>query len=431
MRVLVLGAAVSGIAAARLSIRLGHRVSVYDRDPGAAAGVISNGLAALVGEWDTGYLDGVDLVVASPGFPERSAPITDAYEAGVPVESEIEFAWRHLDLPTVGVTGTNGKTTVTGLVARMLRASGLAALEAGNIGHPLSDVETSQTQVVAVEVSSFQLQLCRTFRPNAAVITNIAEDHLDWHGSAHAYRAAKARIGMNQTEQDLIVFPEDEQAAAEAAAHSRARAIAVPVGAVSGGFGIDAGRLHLGGAAVSIEDMRTAEPPFLMDIALAAAASAAVGGSPDAAARVALDFEPAAHRRQRILSHAGVDYIDDSKATNPHAAISAIDSYDSVVLIAGGLAKGLDIASIVQRPSIRAAFVMGESARALAERAPDRTEIVGSMDEAVRRAVAVAREGDVVLLSPGGASFDMFSSYGERGDRFAEAVFEHTKGGHA
>jgi len=174
--------------------------------------------------------------------------------------------------------------------------------------------------------------------------------------------------------------------------------------------------------------MRTAEPPFLMDIALAAVAAGSVGGSPEAAATVALAFEPGAHRRRRVLTHAGVDYIDDSKATNPHAAISAIDSYDSVILIAGGLAKGLDIAQIVQRPSIRAAFVMGESAEVLAASAPDRTEIVGSMDDAVRRAVAVAREGDVVLLSPGGASFDMFSSYGERGDRFAEAVVAHTKG---
>ncbi len=428
MRVLVLGAAVSGIAAARLSSRLGHRVSVYDRDPGAAAGVIANGIAALVGEWDTGYLDGVDLVVASPGFPERSAPITEAYEAGVTVESEIEFAWRHLELPTVGVTGTNGKTTVTGLVAEMLRESGFDALEAGNIGHPLSDVHGTSTQVVAVEVSSFQLQLCRTFRPDAAVITNIAADHLDWHGSVTAYRSAKARIGMNQTEHDVIVYPKDEQAAEEAAAHSSARSIAVPVGGVDSGFGIDAGRLHLGGATVEIEDMRTAEPPFLMDIALAAAAAGSVGGSPEAAATVALAFEPGAHRRRRVLTHAGVDYIDDSKATNPHAAISAIDSYDSVILIAGGLAKGLDIAEIVRRPSIRAAFVMGESAEVLAASAPDRTEIVGSMDDAVRRAVAVAREGDVVLLSPGGASFDMFSSYGERGDRFAEAVVAHTKG---
>ena len=428
MRVLVLGAAVSGIAAARLAARLGHRVTVYDRDPGVAPDVIAHGIAALAGQWDRGNLDGVDLVVASPGFPERSVPITDAYEEGVAVESEIEFAWRHLDLPTVAVTGTNGKTTVTGLVAEMLRGSGIDALEVGNIGHPLSDVVGSGTEAIAVEVSSFQLQLCRSFRPDVAVITNIAEDHLDWHGSAASYRSAKARIGMNQGPDDLIIFPESEKEAAEAASHSRARPVPIPVGRVVDGLGVGADAIHLGGATVPLEEMRTTEPPFLIDIVLAAAAAGGIGGSPEAAAEVARRFEPGAHRRKRVLTHAGVDYIDDSKATNPHAAIAAIDSYESVILIAGGLAKGLDIATIVSRPSIRRAFVMGESAAILASAAPDRTEIVDSMDEAVRRAVEVAVAGDVVLLSPGGASFDMFESYQERGDRFSSAVIAHTAG---
>ena len=210
MRTLIIGGAVSGSAAARLAARLGYRVTVYDSDPAVGQSVLAEGFSVMEGPWSADVLAGMELVIVSPGVPERAAPITDALEAGVPLWSELEFAARSIDAPLVAVTGTNGKTTVTSLIAEMLQASGLRAIGAGNIGTALSDVAGGRWDAVAVEASSFQLRFIEEFHPHVAVLLNLAPDHLDWHGSFSAYGQAKARIFENQTEADVLIYDRDD-----------------------------------------------------------------------------------------------------------------------------------------------------------------------------------------------------------------------------
>jgi UDP-N-acetylmuramoylalanine--D-glutamate ligase len=225
----VLGSGVSGRAAARLARRLGHRVTVHEPDPGRAAELGAGGLAPDVavaaGAWDASLLHGIDLVVASPGIPERAVAVTDTFEAGIPLWSEIELAWRHLGVPTVAVTGTNGKTTVTTLISQILTEGGVRAPALGNIGDPLADAVGTDVEVAVVEVSSFQLRFTERFRPDVAVVTNVAPDHLDWHGDFGRYLEAKARIVAAQTAEDVMVYDVDDEGAARVAARAPGRTV--------------------------------------------------------------------------------------------------------------------------------------------------------------------------------------------------------------
>lgn len=416
MRTLILGAGVSGRAAARLAQRLGHRVVVYDRSP-----VPDLDFAVVSGMWDPLALDGIDLVVASPGFGERAAPITDALEAGVEVISEIEFAWREMDLPTVAVTGTNGKTTVTGLIAAMLTASGMRAPALGNIGEPISAWTTEPLDVLVLEVSSFQLRFTDRFRCNVAVITNVAEDHLDWHGSVAGYREAKARIVANQRQEDLVVYDALDPGATAIAVRSAAQRVGVasdgsqPVGVLDD-------QLLWDGLSIPTADLVVDDPAYQTDISLAGAAALWMGAGHEAVTSVATSFVPGAHRRQLVAEFDEVRFVDDSKATNPHAALASIAAFGSVVLIAGGLAKGLDVTPLARAHGVRAVVAIGESGPGLVTAAGDRGYAASTMEEAVEIARSLARPGDVVLLAPGCASYDMFDSYTARGDAFAAAA---------
>ena len=417
MRTLVLGAGVSGRAAARLARRLGHRVTVYDRRPVNDV----EGAAVVSGEWDPLLLQGIDLVVASPGFGERSAPITDAIESGVEVVAEVEFAWREMAAPTVAVTGTNGKTTVTAMIADMLGASGLRAPALGNIGTPVSDSAFEPLDVLVLEMSSFQLRFIDRFHPAVAVITNVAEDHLDWHGSVAGYRAAKARIVENQTSQDIVVYDALDLGAVEVASRSSATPVGVSVDG-SGPVGVVGERLCWDGLAVPLKTLQVADPIYYTDMALAGAAALAMGAEPSAVESVVQTFVPGEHRRRVVFEERGVRWVDDSKATNPHAALASIASFDSVILIAGGLAKGLDVAPLATADGVKTVIAIGESAPVLLRAAGDRGRSAASMREAVAIAREIARPGDVVLLAPGCASYDMFDSYGARGNAFAAAA---------
>lgn len=377
------------------------------------------------GEWDSVLLEGVDLVVASPGFSERSAPIVDALEAGIPIWSEIEFAWRRLESPVVAVTGTNGKTTVTEATSAMLDASGLDAPPTGNIGSPLSDFAMLRHDVVVVEVSSFQLRFIDEFHPTAAAITNVAVDHLDWHGSAQAYREAKSRIFANQTEADLLVYDHDDPGAALLSRRAPSRLFPVSgSGFPQGGGGVVGGSLVVGDMKVEVADLTADDPAHLVNLAMAAALAMHAGASPRAVAAAATGFSPGAHRRSMVLDRGGVVWVDDSKATNPHAAQASIRAHRSVVLIAGGRAKGLDPTPLAEESNVRLLIGIGESGPALVEAAGERGRLAGSLDVAVEMAAQAALPGDTVLLAPGCASFDQFESYAERGDRFVELVTE-------
>ena len=421
---LVLGAAVSGAAAARLAKRKGHAVTVFDQRPGAGNSLLAEGIGVVSGRWDPDLLAGIELVVASPGVPLRAAQITDAREAGVPVWSEIEFAWRHLHIPVMAVTGTNGKTTVTEAAMAMLASSGLAVAAAGNIGTALSSVVDEPYDLLVTEVSSFQLELTEKFHPQTAVLTNLAPDHLDWHPSYAAYAAAKARIFANQDQGDLLVVDTDDAGAREivAAAPSRKH----PVSGwrrPEGGSGPEGEWLHLPGTEVELSSLPSTDPIILVDLAAAGVAALDRGARPEAVIEICQRFRPGANRRQLVGEVDRIAFVNDSKATNPHAALASIRSFPSVVLIAGGLAKGLDVSPLATAENVRRLVAIGDAAPALLRAAPEgRATVAASMVEAVETAFAAARPGDTVLLAPGCASFDMFESYIDRGAAFTAAV---------
>ncbi|MDP3984044.1 MAG: UDP-N-acetylmuramoyl-L-alanine--D-glutamate ligase [Acidimicrobiia bacterium] len=438
MRLLILGAGVSGVAAARLGRRLGHSATVHDASAGAGTALIGEGIAVVNGRWEPDLLGGIDLVVTSPGIPLRAAPITDAREAGIPVWSELEFAWRHLESPVVAVTGTNGKTTVTEAAAAMLAASGLSTAAVGNIGTALSSVVGESFDVLVVEASSFQLELTDSVRPDTAVLLNLAPDHLDWHPSYAAYAAAKAKIFANQEGGDLLVYDADDPGVEPLVTSIRARHNPPRLWPVSGnrrpagGSGPADGVLRLPGVEIPLTDLASPDPILVVDLAAAAVAASNHGARPEAVTSVCRRFRPGPHRRTVVAERGGVAFVDDSKATNPHAALASISAYSSVVLIAGGISKGLDISPLAQVAHVRHVVALGESAPVLVKAAgPGRATMVDSMEEAVAVATGIAQPGDTVLLAPGCASFDMFESYGARGDSFASAVKRLVSGGAA
>ncbi len=420
-RVLVLGAGVSGRAAARLVRRLGLSPSIYAEEGSAEA--LAEGFGVAAGDWDPVLLNGVDLVVASPGFSERSLAIVEAFEWGIPVWSEIEFASRHIAAPLIAVTGTNGKTTVTEATSKMLAASGMSAPATGNIGSALSDRIGEDHQALVVEVSSFQLRFTESFHPKAAAITNVAVDHLDWHGSVDSYRSAKARIFANQGADDLLVYDADDEGASSLVADATSELF--PVSGTRqppGGGGVDGGFLVVGESRVGLTELDSRDPVHLVNLAIAASLALRLGASPQAVESTARLFRSGDHRRQVVASNHGVTWIDDSKATNPHAAIASIRTHPSVVLIAGGLGKGLDVAAVAKEPNIRHLIGIGTAGPTLVAAAGDRGHLAGDLESAVKLAVELAVEGDTVLLAPACASFDQFESYAQRGEVFSELV---------
>jgi len=419
MRTLILGAAVSGVAAAHLAARLGHEVSVYDRSSEAVSGLRDEGFTVHSGTWAGHRLDDVNLVVASPGFPEGSAPIREALDAGIDVVSELEFGARHLPGRYVAITGTNGKTTTTTLITDMLNAGGVSAIAAGNIGTPVCGLSDASAVVFVLEASSFQLRFIDEFHPVAAGIVNIADDHLDWHGTTDAYARAKSRIYENMTDDDLLVFNADDPgatAASEAAACST-----TPVsgtGVPRGGVGPSDGSFTVAEQRIALP---TLDPSWVVDLAMAAVIAHAMGGTEEGIARVVASFSTGPHRRRIVGSANGITWIDDSKATNPHAARAAAGSYESVILLAGGRNKGLDLSTLAP-DTVRHVIAFGEAGPSVAAAVTQPVTIVADMASAVQAADRIARNGDTVLLAPGCASFDEFASYAARGDRFAELV---------
>ncbi|MDE0232393.1 MAG: UDP-N-acetylmuramoyl-L-alanine--D-glutamate ligase [bacterium] len=418
-RCLVLGAGVSGRAAARLGGRLGWRMRVYDARPEAIPPLNgSERWTAVTGRWRPEWVSDCDLVVASPGFPEESEPIRDSLAAGRPVWSEVELACRHLRTEMIAITGTNGKTTVARLTGEMLARSGMEVPVVGNIGSPISDLVGRGVDRAVVELSSFQLRFTETISPRVAVIINVAPDHLDWHGTMDRYLAAKARIHAAQTEDDVLIFDADDPGARRAVKGARSGLAGV---SVSGS--VDRGDLVTGGLRIPVAELSVRDPSYLTDLLIAAAA-ARTWGADDAAVEAAIrDFRPGPHRRRVVGELDGVRFVDDSKATNPHAALASIHSFGSVVLVAGGLNKGLDLSPLTTASPVRAVVSIGQASPELVEAGPPgRVTPVDSLEEAVRTAFGISLPGDVVLLAPGCASFDQFDSYQARGEQFARLV---------
>ncbi len=454
---LVVGLGITGEAVAR-RLAADGAVTVVDDNPGSArfaerkAGLEALGVTVIGAPTPdrlAGLVADADLVVPSPGVPEAHPVYGLAGEAGVPIYSEIELAGvaaTARGLPLVAVTGTNGKTTVTTLIAEMFNAGGRRALAAGNIGRPLLDAVHDEVDVVVAEVSSFQLRFTATFRPRVAVFLNVAEDHLDWHPSFKDYVAAKARIFANQAGDDLLVFNADDTAVAEAAAAAPARSVAFTLSSPGpraenshtvkemrsgprpeGAWRLEGDQLRRpdGAPFMAASDMARHGPHDIVNALAAAAAAAEFGVADDALRSVLGSFSGLPHRVTPVGQSGGVTFVDDSKATNPHAALAALAGFDSVVLLAGGRNKGLDLAVLRQEAGrIRAVVAIGEAAGAVeacfAGVRPVRR--AGSMAEAVRFGAELAEPGDTVLLSPACASFDWYSGYAARGDDFAREV---------
>lgn len=421
MRTLVVGAGVSGRAAAALAAELGDEVLVFDRSREAVADLASL-YPTATGGWSADLLSRAERVVVSPGVPEHAPEVRDALVEGIPVISEVELAASVADAPIVAVTGTNGKTTVTGLITEMLIAAGHKAVATGNIGTAFAEVAGGPWEVFVVEVSSFQLRFTSRFHPRVAVLLNIAEDHLDWHGTLQAYSAAKSKIFQNQDANDLLIYDVDDPGARAAVAGAPSQLL--PVSGIrrpEGGSGPVGDKLVTPAGALPLG--KVSDPSFIVDLAAAAAAAGWFETGPEPLAAVVSAFEPGPHRRTRVGSWGGVDWIDDSKATNPHAALAAVAAYPSVVLIAGGRNKGLDLSPLVHAPTVKHVVAIGEASESLiAAGGPERVSDAGSMAAAVAVASSLAKAGDTVLLAPGCASFDMFRSYAARGDAFTEAA---------
>jgi UDP-N-acetylmuramoylalanine--D-glutamate ligase len=438
-RYLIAGAGVAGAASARVLLDLGADVTVLDRADGPAlADLRAAGARTVVGnEVD---LTGVTDVVLSPGFAPHHPLAVAATSAGLDVYSEPELAWRlrARSAPAwLAITGTNGKTTATTMLAAILAAAGYRTAALGNIGEPLVFAATSTDfDVLAVELSSFQLHWSSTLAPRGGALLNLADDHLDWHGGFEAYALAKTAIWRSAPTGGTAVGNLDDPRVAALLSKVDGTALGFTLGEPAPGrLGVVDGMLvHDGVELAPVADIR---PPGAHNVAnaLAAAALARSYGVPAEAVRDGLaGYTPQPHRNAYVGTVEGVAYVDDSKATNPHAAYASLIAYPRVVWIAGGQLKGVDVTDLVRSVADRlaGAVLLGvdraEVAAALARHAPgvpvvtvDRTDD-GAMAEVVRAAAALARPGDTVLLAPAAASLDMYASYAKRGEAFAAAV---------
>ena len=421
-----MGVGRSGRAAAQLARNLGGRVTLYDsRDEDAFAGVPA-GVACHPGATvDTGHGVQADLVVVSPGI-ETGGDFVQAFAAGSgELIGEIEFASRFYDGTIVGITGTNGKTTTTELVERILSAGGFTCVAAGNYGLPLAEVvclhEVPET--VALELSSFQLETIRTFRPAVAIWLNLSPDHMDRYSSMEEYRAAKLHIFDNQTADDVAVVRAGEDVGELAA--TRISFSATESGA---DYTLDALTIMRDGEAVlDLSETRMRGLHNAENVMAALAAGKAMGVSDETAAAALKNCAPPVHRCELVGILDGVEYINDSKATNLDALESALRSQAGpTVLIAGGKDKGLDYAPLIPflEGKVSGVILIGEIRQPVGDLLRDvvATEMCDSVDEAVQRAAALASPGTTVLFSPGTSSFDMFSGYEERGEAFRAAV---------
>jgi UDP-N-acetylmuramoylalanine--D-glutamate ligase len=443
--ILVVGLGRTGLSTALFCSRRGGRVCVTDTHEEQDLKAPLQRLKPLGVEFDLGghspqNFKQADLIIVSPGVPHTLKPMEEARRRGIPVWGEIELASRFIKEPIVAVTGTNGKTTTTTLAGEMLSASGKRTFVGGNIGQPLIDYvdQGEGADVVVAEVSSFQLDTIDRFHPAVAVLLNISHDHLDRYASFEDYTTSKGRVFENQTPGDVAIFNGGDP---------MIRSLLPGVKATQYAFGYpddDGISQDKAGAMIQNTELDIhipGKPRFILDLstmkvtgthnrenaAAAALAALAAGGNPGGVRSSLESFRGLPHRMEFVTAVEGVDYYNDSKATNVHAVLKALEGFEApVILILGGREKGGDFEALLQAVAQKAkqVLVLGESremfATLLAEVVP--LEKVDSMDQAVRHAARFAVRGDVVLLSPACASFDMYPDYARRGEVFKDAV---------
>lgn len=441
-KALVYGLGLSGKAAARLLLGHGVEVAAVDgrREEQLDLGDLAGRIALYVGAEPESLPIDVDAVVVSPGVPPGRPLLAEARRLRIPVLAEVELAFPFLNGPVVAVTGSNGKSTTTALTGAMLAAAGLPVEVCGNIGEPLAGkVEGPPGRVFVVEMSSFQIEGIHTFKPRAATLLNLAEDHLDRYAGMAEYAAAKRALFKNQDASDLAVLNADDPATLETATRARKRLFSRLAPVDDGCFADAGGRVFETSPGEPPRELFCASDVPLAGVqnlenAMAAAILArALGTEPDRLREGLRAFRGLPHRLERVAEIAGVVYYDDSKGTNPAATQKSIEGFadGSLHLILGGRNKGADLAALVPpvRSKARRVYLIGEAAAelepALSGEVP--YEVSGTLERAVAAAAAVAQPGEAVVLSPACASFDQFRNFAHRGESFQSLV--HALGG--
>jgi UDP-N-acetylmuramoylalanine--D-glutamate ligase len=429
--VAVLGAGLSGTAAALLLKDEGAQVTVLDNadEKNLLKSTLDNlrrqGIHVVCGPAVNEDKTPYELAVLSPGIDPLSPLARNFSSRNIDMIGELELGWRSCGLPVIAVTGTNGKTTTTELLAQMLNACGQRTIACGNIGKPLSEVarEKEELDILTVEVSSFQLETIRTFRPSVAVWLNFAPDHLDRYRSVGEYRAAKLRIFENQTAEDVAVVN-----AVENLPEIRGSKITFSAYTDRADFRLSGGAIvYQNKPVLRLSETKLRGSHNIENLMATLAAGIARGLSFEKMVQPLSVYEPRPHRCEFVRQIGGVDYINDSKATNLDAVEKALLAQSKpVVLIAGGKDKGFTFEPLrpVVKEKVRSTILIGEMAERIARdwSGTVKSEIASSLADAVERAHAMARPGDVILFSPGTSSFDMFKSYADRGDQFRALV---------
>lgn len=436
-KVLVLGLAKSGVSAASLLHKLGAFVTVNDQKPLAdnpeAQGLLEQGVTVICGEHPIELMDeGFELIVKNPGIPYHNPMIQRALELEIPIITEVELAYLVSEAPFIGITGTNGKTTTTTLVYEMLEAGEKAPLIAGNIGTVASGVaqEATSDNTIVIELSSFQLMGIESFKPRIAILTNLYEAHIDYHGNLNEYWKAKANITKYQTESDYFIVNADQEQVLEVAKQSHARIIPFSTKKVveNGAYVMDDAIWFMNEKIMDLKDIVLPGAHNQENILSAVAAAKLSGVDNDAIFRVLNTFRGVKHRLQYIADIDGRKFYNDSKATNILATSKALDAFkEPVVLLAGGLDRGNEFDELI--PSfehVKAVVTFGQTAekieRVAREAGIKTIQRVDNVEKAVPVAFNLSNPGDVVLLSPACASWDQYKTFEVRGDIFTEAV---------
>ena len=437
-KVLVLGLAKSGESAARLLDKLGAIVTVNDGKPfeenPAAQSLLEEGIKVVTGGHPLELLDeDFALMVKNPGIPYSHPMIKKALEKGIPVLTEVELAYLISDAPIVGITGSNGKTTTTTMIGEVLTAAGQNGLLSGNIGYPASQVAQTATDkdTLVMELSSFQLMGIQEFHPEIAVITNLMPTHIDYHGSFEAYVEAKWNIQSNMTAADYLVLNFNQELAKELATKTNATVVPFSTLEKVDGAYLEDGLLYFRGEKVMAADEIGVPGSHNVENALATIAVAKLRGVDNEIIKETLSaFGGVKHRLQFVDQINGVKFYNDSKSTNILATQKALSGFDNskVVLIAGGLDRGNEFDELVPDiKGLKKMIILGQSAERV-KRAADKAGVayVDATDiaDATRKAYELAKEGDVVLLSPANASWDMYANFEVRGDLFIDTVAE-------
>ncbi len=428
-KIAVIGAGRSGLAAVKLLKKLGARhIFLSERDILSESTKVflqKNGV-----QWEEGghtsRVFNADVVILSPGVNVHNPFISRLKEVSIPIFGELELGYRFIDGKIVAVTGTNGKSTVVSLIANMLKDY----IPAGNIGAPLSNFAGMKKNFV-LEVSSFQLMSIQSFRPDIAVVLNIDQDHLDWHPTIEEYIQAKKRIYENQGPEDILILNLDDPITKSFGEDARSRVFYFSLKEKTNAYiDEDVLRLYIYGRVyplVKVSELKLVGVHNLYNALASSLASFLAGAKLDDIKRTLLNFSGLPHRIEFVREIRGVKFFNDSKATNPHAVIWALKSFDTdVILILGGKEKHLDYSTLINdvRKRAKILIIFGENAPSLEKTFSGLVPLyrVNSLKEAVDKALEIAESGDIVLFSPGTSSFDMFKNYKERGERFKNEV---------